>query len=220
MLIKRFRQSLYLCTKTEHFERRVFGHKRDVVIVSACRTPFGKYGGSLKDFDPVTLGARVMQEVMARANYAGPVDEIYWGVGDTASFKDVYTPVIARQTLLKAGLSPETPSCSLDKACVSAMSVVQLGGRAIKVGEADVVIAGEVTVFSQMPLVVRGLKFTGNRLGPVAMEDPLFELGYKDYAPVAVDAGEVALEHGISGRNRTSGLCEKSRTLRGCLQRG
>jgi len=195
-------------------------HERDVVIVSACRTPFGKYGGSLKDFDPVKLGAITMKEVLGRVDYKDEVDEIYWGVGDTASFKDVYTPVIARQTLLEAGLAPETPSCSLDKACVSAMSAVQLGQRAIASNEAEIVIAGGVTTFSQMPLVVRGLRFKGNRLGPVPMEDPLFEIGYKDYNPVAVDAGEVALEHGISREEQDEWALRSHELYGKCYQQG
>ncbi|HBW37695.1 MAG: acetyl-CoA acetyltransferase [Peptococcaceae bacterium BRH_c23] len=171
---------------------------KEIVIVSAVRTPFGKYGGSLKDYSPVDLGAIVMREVIGRVNYTGQVDDVFWGVGDTASFKDVYTPVIARQTLLKADLAPETSSLSLDKACVSATTAIRLGLQAILAGEAEVVIAGGVTIFSQMPLIVRNLRFAGHRMGPVVMEDPLFELGYKDFAPVAVDAGNVALLHGVS----------------------
>lgn len=171
---------------------------KEIVIVSAARTPFGRYGGSLKDYSPVDLGAIVMREVIDRVNYTGQVDDVFWGVGDTASFKDVYTPVIARQTLLKAGLAPETSSLSLDKACVSATTAIRLGLQAILAGEADVVIAGGVTTFSQMPLIVRNLRFAGHRIGPVVMEDPLFELGYKDFAPVAADAGNVALLHGVS----------------------
>lgn len=171
---------------------------KEIVIVSAARTPFGKYGGSLKDYSQVDLGALVMREVLSRVNYTGQVDDVFWGVGDTASFQDVYTPVIARQTLLKAGLAPETSSLSLDKACVSATTAIRLGFQAILAGEAEVVLAGGVTVFSQMPLIVRNLRFAGHRMGPVVMEDPLFELGYKDYAPVSVDAGKVALLHGVS----------------------
>ena len=169
----------------------------EVVIVSTGRTPFGRYGGNLKDYNPVVLGAIVMHEVINRSSYNGAIDDVFWGVGDTVSFKDVYTPVIARQTLLKAGLSPETPSCSLDKACVSAMSALRLGALTIMAGEADVVIAGGVTTFSQIPLVVRNLRFSGHRMGPVIIEDPLFELGYKDFAPVAVDVGKMALKHGV-----------------------
>jgi acetyl-CoA C-acetyltransferase len=111
--------------------------------------------------------------------------------------KDVYTPVAARQTLLKAGLPPETPSISLDKACVSAMSAVKLGGMAMRLGEVEVAIGGGATSFSQEPLIVRGLRFNGFRLGDIKMEDPLFQLGYKDYNPVSVDTDNVAAEYGI-----------------------
>lgn len=171
----------------------------NIVIASAARTPFGRYGGALKDLDYYDLGAIPMREVLARVPAEGlRVDEVFWGVGDTAVCKDVYTPVAARQTLMKAGLPPTTPSVSLDKACVSAMSAAHYACRAMKAGEIDVAVAGGATSFSQMPLVVRGLRFSGFRIGNVGMEDPLFALGYKDYAPVAVDAGNTAVEMGIS----------------------
>ena len=171
----------------------------DIVMVSAARTPFGRYGGSLKDFDYFDLGAIPMREVLRRVNLEPKVvDEVFWGVGDTSVCKDVYTPVAARQTLLKAGLPAETPSLSLDKACVSAMSAVKLGGMAIKLGEIEVAIGGGATSFSQEPLVVRGLRFNGFRIGDVKMEDPLFQLGYKDYNPVSIDTDNVAAEYGIT----------------------
>lgn len=173
--------------------------KHDIVMVSAVRTPFGRYGGSLKDFDYFDLGAIPMREVLKRVNLEPKVvNEVFWGVGDTSVCKDVYTPVAARQTLLKAGLPAETPSISLDKACVSAMSAVKLGAMAIRLGEIEVAIGGGATSFSQEPLIVRGLRFNGFRIGDVKMEDPLFQLGYKDYNPVSVDTDNVAAEYGIS----------------------
>jgi acetyl-CoA C-acetyltransferase len=173
--------------------------KSEIVIVSASRTPFGRYGGALKDYDYFDLGAIPMREVLKRVNLEpSVVDEIFWGVGDTSVCKDVYTPVAARQTLLKAGLPPEVPSISLDKACVSAMSAVKLGGMAMRLGEIEVAIGGGATSFSQEPLIVRGLRFNGFRLGDIKMEDPLFQLGYKDYNPVSVDTDNVAAEYGIS----------------------
>ncbi len=173
--------------------------KKDIVMVSAVRTPFGRYGGSLKEFDYFDLGAIPMKEVLRRVGLEpGIVNEVFWGVGDTSVCKDVYTPVAARQTLLKAGLPPETPSISLDKACVSAMSAIKLGAMAIRLGEIEVALGGGATSFSQEPLIVRGLRFSGFRLGDVKMEDPLFELGYKDYNPVSVDTDHVAEEYGIS----------------------
>ena len=172
---------------------------RDIVIVSAVRTPFGRYCGSLKEYDYFDLGALPMREVLERVNLPGAaVDEVFWGVGDTSVCKDVYTPVAARQTLLKAGLPPETPSVAIDKACVSAMSAVHLGCRAMAAGEIRAAIGGGATSFSQEPLIVRGLRWKGFRMGAVQMEDPLFALGYKDYNPVSVDTDNVAAEHGVS----------------------
>ena len=112
--------------------------------------------------------------------------------------KDVFTPVAARQTLLKAGLPPETPSISLDKACVSAMSAAKLATMALQLGEIDTAIAGGATSFSQIPLIVRGMRASGFRIGDQKMEDPCFKLGYKDYNPVAVDADDVAHEWGVT----------------------
>ena len=172
---------------------------KDIVIVSAARTPFGRYCGSLKEYDYFDLGALPMKEVLDRVHVPGDqVDEVYWGVGDTSVCKDVYTSVAARQTLLKAGLPPETPSVSIDKACVSAMSAVHYGCRAMVAGEIQSAIGGGATSFSQEPLIVRGLRWKGFRIGDVKMEDPLFALGYKDFNPVSVDTDNVAIEYGIS----------------------
>ncbi len=172
---------------------------KDIVIVSAIRTPFGRYCGALRDYDYFDLGALPMKEVLARVGVDGRhVDEVYWGVGDTSVCKDVFTSVAARQTLLKAGLPAETPSVSLDKACVSAMSAVHYGCRAMVAGEIECAIGGGATSFSREPLIVRNLRWQGFRLGDVKMEDPLFALGYKDFNPVSVDTDNVAMEHGIS----------------------
>ena len=173
--------------------------KNDIVMVSAARTPYGRYGGSLKEYDYFDLGAIPMREVLKRIKMDPKlVGEVFWGVGDTSPCKDVYTPVAARQTLLKAGLPAETPSISLDKACVSAMSAVKLATMSIRLGEIEVGLAGGATSFSQEPLIVRNLRFGGFRIGDVKMEDPLFALGYKDYNPVSVDTDNVAAEYGIS----------------------
>jgi acetyl-CoA C-acetyltransferase len=170
----------------------------DIVIVSAVRTPFGKYGGSLKDYDYYDLGAIPMKEVVGRVNLDPKmVDEVFWGVGDTSPCKDPYTPVAARQSLIKAGLPHETVSISFDMACVSAMHAVKLAAMTIRSGEAEIALAGGATSFSTEPMVVRGLRFSGFRLGDMKMEDPLYALGYKDFNPVAVDSDNVAKEYGI-----------------------
>jgi len=176
-------------------------NSNDIVIVGAVRTPFGRYGGSLRDIDYYDLGAIPMVEVLKRINMepgSGIVDEVFWGVGDTSPCKDPYTPVAARQSLIKAGLPPETVSISFDMACVSAMHAVKLAAMSMRLGEIDAAIAGGATSFSTEPILVRKLRFEGYRLGDVRMEDPLLALGYKDFNPVAVDTDNVANEYGIS----------------------
>ena len=172
--------------------------EKEVVIVSAVRTPFGRYGGSLRDIDFYDLGAIPMKEVLKRVNLEpGIVDEVFWGVGDTSQTKDVYTPVAGRQSLIKAGLPHTTPSISFDMACVSAMHAVKLAAMTIKLGEIDIAIAGGATSFSREPLILRDVRFSGFRIGNVNLEDPLFELGYDDFNPVSVDTDDVAFEYGI-----------------------
>lgn len=181
---------------------------KEIVIVSACRTPFGRYCGSLKDIDYFDLGAIPIKEVLKRVNLEGSVvGEVFWGVGDTSVCKDVFTPVAARQILLKAGLPPETPSISLDKACVSAMSAVKLATMAIRLGEIDAAIGGGATSFSRIPLIVRGTRYKGFGIGDQIMEDPCFMLRYKDYTPVSVDGDNVAYEYGITREDMDAWAC-------------
>jgi acetyl-CoA C-acetyltransferase len=171
----------------------------DIVIVSAVRTPFGKMGGALKDIDCYHLGALSMRAALERSSISPDlVNEVWWGMGDTSCCKDVYTPIVARQSLLMAGLPCTTPSCTIDKACVSGTSAIIYGMRSIRMEETHVVMAGGATTFSQEPFILRNARFAGNKMGNITIFDPLVELGYKDFNPVAVDAGNRAIINGVS----------------------
>jgi acetyl-CoA C-acetyltransferase len=173
-------------------------NENDIVIVAAVRTPFGRFGGSLRDIDYYELGAIPMRELIKRTGIQPDmVDEVLWGVGDTSACRDPYTPVAGRQSLIRAGLPHETVSISFDMACVSAMNAVRLAALEMKAGEIETAICGGATSFGQSPLVVRGVRFGGFRLGDVKMEDPLYALGYKDFNPVSVDSDNVAYEYKI-----------------------
>jgi acetyl-CoA C-acetyltransferase len=175
---------------------------KDVVIVGAVRTPFGRFGGSLRDIDYYELGAIPMREVVKRVGVKPDVvQEVFWGVGDTSACRDPYTPVAARQSLIRAGLPHETVSISFDMACVSAMHAVKLAAMEMAAGEIESAIAGGATSFGQSPMVVRGLRFNGFRMGDVKMEDPLLALGYKDFNPVSVDTDNVAAEYGFTRKD-------------------
>jgi acetyl-CoA C-acetyltransferase len=175
---------------------------KDVVIVGAVRTPFGRFGGSLRDIDYYELGAISMREVVKRVGVKPDVvQEVFWGVGDTSACRDPYTPVAARQSLIRAGLPHETVSISFDMACVSAMHAVKLAAMEMAAGEIEAAIAGGATSFGQSPMVVRGLRFNGFRMGDVKMEDPLLALGYKDFNPVSVDTDNVAAEYSFTRKD-------------------
>lgn len=173
--------------------------KHDLVCVSAVRTPFGRFGGSMRDIDIFDLGAIAMKNAMKRIQLdTNLIDEVWWGNGDTTNTKDPYTPVVARQTMIKAGIPPITPSIPYDQACTSAMTTVKYGGRSIILGEAEIVMTGGSTSFSTVPFLLRGIRWEGKKHSSFLVEDPIIPLGYKDYAPVAVDSGNVAIEYGVS----------------------
>jgi len=172
--------------------------RNDVVVVSAVRTPFGKFGGTLKDIPSIDLAAMVIREVLQRVNVKGEeVEETYYGtavIGEAA----LETDVPARQATLKAGMPPSSVSLTLDRACCSSLAAVRLGFRAIKTGEIDIALAVGADNMSRAPYVLPPDVRWGKRLGSIQIWDGLFELGYKGFNPVSVDAGEVALEYGIT----------------------
>lgn len=181
--------------------------KNNVVVVSAVRTPFGKFGGTLKDIPSIELGAMVIREVLKRVNVKGEeVDETYYGSAVPGEV-GLETDVPARQATLKAGLPADHVSITLDRACCSSLSAVRLGFRAIGSGEIEIALGVGAENMSRTPLIVPPEVRWGKRLGNIEMWDGLFGLGYKGFNPVSVDAGEVALEYGISREDQDRWAC-------------
>lgn len=169
-----------------------------VVIVSALRTPFGKFGGALRDCSTRDLSAFVFQHVVERiALPASEVDDIYWGLA-TVGESAMENGIIARQALLKAGFPPETRSMTIDRACCSSLAAVDLGRRAIRLGEARAVIVGGADNMGRQPFYIPAAVRWGWRRGPLAAQDNLHELGYPGFSPVARDTGAVAVEFHVS----------------------
>ena len=167
---------------------------REVVIVSAARTPFGKFGGQFRDFTAVDLGTMAVMASLKRVNLnPATVDELYLGVAVLAGTASV----AARQILFTSGLPPHTPSLTLDRACCSSTTCLGLGLRNIRSGEIHTAIAGGMEAMSQTPLIARGVRW-GVRLGGVMLEEPLFLRNPILNSPLAVGAAEVALQHGVS----------------------
>lgn len=169
-----------------------------VYIVGALRTPFGSFGGALKDQEVESLAAILIKELVKRSKIKSDmVEGVHLGCCIMSACKDAAGSVIARQALLKAGLPEQTISSTIDKGCCAATEAIKRGYDSIRLQEADIVIAGGVEVMSRIPHIARNLRW-GSKLGHFVLEDPVFPIGYKDYNPVAVDAGEVAVEYEIS----------------------
>ena len=172
--------------------------ENNVVVVSAVRTPFGRFGGTLKDIPSIELGAMVIREALRRVNVKGEeIEETYYGVAVPGEV-GLETDVPARQATLKAGMPPDAVSITLDRACCSSMAAVRLGFRAIRSGEIDMALGVGAENMSRAPLIVPPEIRWGKRLGNIELWDGLYGLGYKGFNPVSVDAGEVALEYGIT----------------------
>ena len=166
---------------------------REVAVVSTVRTPFGKFGGLLKDFSAIDLGTKAVIAVIKKINFEPTmVDEVYMGVAVLAGTASV----AARQVLISSGLPAHTPSLTIDRACCSSMTCIGLAMRNIRDGEIDTAIAGGMEAMSQAPLIARGIRW-GVRLGGVMLEEPLFLRNPILNIPLAVGAAEVALQYGV-----------------------
>jgi len=138
---------------------------REMVVVSAARTPFGKFGGLLRDFSAVDLGTMAVKSVMEKIDLDPTVvDELFMGVAVLAGT----AAVAARQILFTTGLPPETPSLTIDRGCCSSVTGVGLAMRNILAGEIDTAIAGGMEAMSQTPLVARNVRW-GARLGGIML---------------------------------------------------
>ena len=169
--------------------------EREVVIVSSVRTPFGRFGGKLKDLPLEELGAYAVKEVLNRVNVSGDmIEELYMG---NCNITEAEAPsVIGRQVALRAGLPDRLFSLTLDAACTSSLVGARLCYRAIKLGECDIALAAGVESMSRTGLIIPYTVRWGTKFGHVVAYDWYFGLVYPGYKAASADTGDVALEYG------------------------
>jgi acetyl-CoA C-acetyltransferase len=154
---------------------------REAVILSAVRTPTGRFLGSLKGFTAPQLGAIVVREAAARAG-VGPeaVDEVI--MGNVVSAGLGQAP--ARQAALGAGLPPRVAAVTVNKVCGSGLKAVMFAAQAIATGDAEVVVAGGMESMSNAPYLLprarEGLRLGHGELKDAMIVDGLWE-AYEDY---------------------------------------
>lgn len=149
---------------------------KDVVIVSACRTPVGSFGGTLKDTPSRKLGALVMAEAVKRAGLKPEqIEEVVFGCVLQAGLGQN----IARQCMIDAGLPIETTAFTINKVCGSGLRAVSLASQLIKAGDVDIVLAGGVENMTMAPYVVPKARY-GYRMGNGQLVDEMVFGGLTD----------------------------------------
>lgn len=143
----------------------------EAVILSACRTPIGKFRGSLSAVPATDLGACVVREAITRAGIASSeVEEVILGMVLPAGAGQAP----ARQAALKAGLPATVGALTINKVCGSGLKAVMLAAQAIRCGDANVVVAGGMENMSQAPWLLRR---DGPPLGDRSLVDSMLHDG-------------------------------------------
>ena len=146
---------------------------KDVYLVSCCRTAIGSFGGTLKDVPAAQLGSIVAKAALERAGLAAEnLDEVMFGCVLTAG----QGQNVARQVAIGAGVPIEVPAYTIGMVCGSGMKAVIEGARAIKAGDADVVLAGGTENMSAAPYAMPAARF-GARMNNTKMIDTMVNDG-------------------------------------------
>ncbi|MCK9401365.1 MAG: thiolase family protein [Bacteroidales bacterium] len=141
---------------------------KDIVVISACRTAMGKFGGTLKNIPSWDLGAVAVRDAMRRANFQGnQIDDVILGSCRQAG----NGPNPARSAAVRGGVSPSVPAITLNMACPSGMRSVALAAQGIMSGDVEMVIAGGFDSMSSIPYLLKGARWDGFKMGNKTLED-------------------------------------------------
>ena len=169
----------------------------NAVIVSACRTPIGSFGGAFKDLSAAELGAVVIREAINRARIdAADLGDVIMGcVLQAGAGMNV-----ARQAAIKAGVPVEVPAETINRVCGSGLQAVVHAVEAVKAGFIDLILAGGTESMSNAPYLMKGARW-GYRMGNAEMVDSMLHEGLTcaiNGCHMGMTAEEVAKRYGVS----------------------
>jgi acetyl-CoA C-acetyltransferase len=182
-----------------------FKNVREVVVVEACRTPYGRFGGALKDFTAPELGALAIKEVIRRTNgKVKPSDVDYVFMGQVVPAGCGQIP--SRQATILAGLPASIPSITINKVCSSGIKPMDLAVQMIQLGRAEICVAGGQESMSNGPYALPEMRW-GARMGlpnrPVldlVVYDGLWDAFYNRH--MAIHGSEVGDEFGVTRQDQ------------------
>lgn len=189
------------------------------VIVAAVRSPIGAFGGSLASLPASEIGAQVIRAALERAGLAPTdVDEVILGQVLTAGTGQ--NP--ARQAAIAAGLPDTVPAMTINKVCGSGLKTVHLAAQAIRLGDADCVIAGGQENMSNAPHILPNSR-SGQRMGDWKLQDVMIKDGlwcaFNDYH-MGVTAENLAEKYGISREEQDAFAAESQRRALAAIAEG
>ena len=149
---------------------------KEVVIVSAVRTPMGSFGGALSSVPATALGAAAIKGALEKAGLsADAVEEVY--MGNVLQANVGQAP--ARQAAMSAGIGNQVPCTTINKVCSSGMKAIMMGAQAIKAGDVEIIVAGGMENMSAVPHYLPTGR-TGVKLGDISLVDGLVKDGLTD----------------------------------------
>jgi len=191
-----------------------------VYIVSAARTPIGKFGGALSTVPAVELGGVAIRAAVERAGLPDgtPIDEVLMGQVLQAGVGQAP----ARQALLRAGLAETTSATTINRVCGSGLKAIMLAAAEIRAGDAEVAVAGGMESMNMAPYLVPGARF-GLRLGDAALVDATVHDGLWcsiENCHMGVHAERVAIKDHVSREDQDAFALESHRRAIAAIDAG
>src|SRR6476620_943179 len=192
-----------------------------VFIISAARTPIGKFGGALAGVPATDLGAVAIRAAVERAGMEpenAAFDEVLMGQVLQAGVGQAP----ARQALLKAGLPDRTSATTINRVCGSGLKSIMLAAAEIKAGDAEVVVAGGMESMNQAPFLLRNARF-GYRLGSGTLEDAAVADGLwcsVENCHMGTHAERVAISNAVSRWDQDAFALESHRRAIAAIDEG
>src|SRR6516162_2884421 len=191
----------------------------DVFVLSAVRTPIGKYGGGLASVPPCDLAANVVREAVGRAGVsADDVGHVVFGNVIHTEVRDMY---ISRVAALNGGLNKETPALTVNRLCGSGMQAIVSAAQAIMLGDCQVAVAGGAESMSRAPYWLPAMRWgqrmnDGVAIDPMtgALSDPF------DGCHMGVTAENVATDYHVSREDQDALAAESHRRAAAAVAAG
>ena len=192
-------------------EQHPAGPNGNVYLVSAARTPIGKFGGALSTVSAVELGATAIRTAVDRSGLPpdARIDEVV--MGQVLGAGSGQAP--ARQALLRAGLADTTPATTINRVCGSGLKAVMLAAASIRAGDGDLYVAGGMESMNQAPYLLRKARF-GYRLGQGSLDDSAVTDGLwcaVEDCHMGTHAERVAIKAGVSRADQDAFALESHR---------